>query len=624
MNSVNLGRVSFVPQGTWSESATYKKLDCVEYSHATYYAKKDVPAGTAPTDTEYWSPVIDTKGVLGLSVVDGAICQDGESDGSEATKMLMTDETGKQLVQAIKAKDEKIEKLEQRIAALKDDMVASYCPPFEASGNPVACYPAKDSNLDVVASWKPTQDGEGTPYPAGGGKNLFRLYDADTTVSANGLTAKFDLKTETLTMTGTSTKTDEPWLLINQKEGLQLPDFAIGETYTLSWTKIAGMYVQIVYTNSSGKLQALCCLDTASVTFTVPSTYVKFFGFQVGVSATAGAVNGTTRIQIEKGSTATAYAPYANIRPIHGKSSVKVERCGENLLNLSADNVEDGIYDNGIKADGTLGQQRIKNPVSVTPGTKITYTTDMKLKYNLRATFFSRNGAYISNVGLTPNSTFTVPDNANYLYVHSNGYGLIGAYAPWFMLTVGATAPAEYAPYVGEAKTLALPEEIYGADLQSDGEGHETWKLLTLTGEEQWNYESNAYFVGHYILNNLPTVTDGKCSHFIYHYNYGGDCIFCVGDSVYTGPQLTAKHTGVDAWKAYLAAQYAAGTPVQIAYKLATPVPFAATGGSAVKALSGTNTVLTDAGAVTVKGRADLVHVITKLQDATSILPTTD
>lgn len=418
---------------------------------------------------------------------------DAEGKRVQAEQGRVTAEQGRvkaeaQREEAMAQHAEKIAELESEVAkkAKIDDTTISgteawssqhiidmLCPPMEASGNPVVCYPVAGSNLGVKASWEPTQDGEGTPSPD-------------------------------------------------------------------------------------------------------------------------------------------------NIRPIHGKSSVKVERCGENLLNLSADNVEDGIYDNGIKADGDLGQQRIKSPVSVTPGTKITYTTDMQLKYNLRATFFSRNGASISNVGLTPNLTFTVPDNANYLYVHSNGYGLIGAYAPWFMLTVGATAPAEYAPYVGEAMTLALPEEIYGADLQSDGEGQETWKQLTITGEEQWNYESNAYFVGHRVLNNVPVETDGKCSHFLYHYNYGGDCIFCTGDSVYTGPQLTAKYTDVDAWKAYLAAQYAAGTPVQIAYKLATPVPFTATGGGTIKALSGTNTILTDADAVLVKGRAYLIHIIQQLQAASA------
>ena len=70
----------------------------------------------------------------------------------------------------------------------------------------------------------------------------------------------------------------------------------------------------------------------------------------------------------------------------------------------------------------------------------------------------------------------------------------------------------------------------------------------------------------------------------------------------------------------YLAAQYAAGTPVQVAYRLANPVPFTATGGAAIPALPGTNTVLTDADSVTVTGRADPIQTIVKLNDRIATL----
>lgn len=68
--------------------------------------------------------------------------------------------------------------------------------------------------------------------------------------------------------------------------------------------------------------------------------------------------------------------------------------------------------------------------------------------------------------------------------------------------------------------------------------------------------------------------------------------------------------------KSYLAAQYAAGTPVQIAYKLTTPTPFTATGAQPIPALSGVNTVLTDADSATVTGRADPIKRIIDLEDA--------
>ena len=65
---------------------------------------------------------------------------------------------------------------------------------------------------------------------------------------------------------------------------------------------------------------------------------------------------------------------------------------------------------------------------------------------------------------------------------------------------------------------------------------------------------------------------------------------------------------------------YAVGTApttgAQVAYKLAEPVPFTATGGQAVPALTGVNTLLTDADTLTVTGRADPVKRITDLEAA--------
>nr|DAF92552.1 MAG TPA: hypothetical protein [Siphoviridae sp. ctNLX12] len=49
------GRVAIVPKGEWSANATYKRLDAVTYNNTLYFAKKDVPAGTATSNTEYWS-----------------------------------------------------------------------------------------------------------------------------------------------------------------------------------------------------------------------------------------------------------------------------------------------------------------------------------------------------------------------------------------------------------------------------------------------------------------------------------------------------------------------------------------------------------------------------------------
>lgn len=52
------GRVAIVPKGEWNANATYKRLDAVTHNNTLYFAKKEVPAGTATSNTEYWSKSI--------------------------------------------------------------------------------------------------------------------------------------------------------------------------------------------------------------------------------------------------------------------------------------------------------------------------------------------------------------------------------------------------------------------------------------------------------------------------------------------------------------------------------------------------------------------------------------
>lgn len=68
------GRVAIVPKGDWSADATYKRLDAVTYNNILYFAKKEVPAGTATSNAEYWS-----KSIVGSAVtVDAAMSDTSE------------------------------------------------------------------------------------------------------------------------------------------------------------------------------------------------------------------------------------------------------------------------------------------------------------------------------------------------------------------------------------------------------------------------------------------------------------------------------------------------------------------------------------------------------------------
>lgn len=181
----------------------------------------------------------------------------------------------------------------------------------------------------------------------------------------------------------------------------------------------------------------------------------------------------------------------------------------------------------------------------------------------------------------------------------------------------GTTAPTIYTPYRGDMLNLALPRTVYGGEVDAvTGAGAETWKLVTLDGAEGWEIRdntANTYFV------YLPSLAlDGKCSHFANLVQVDGTAIGVYLNYTSTAIFVT-QYSSIDAWTAYLAAQAAAGTPVQIAYKLATSTPITATGNGPIMPLEGeTNTIMTDADSVSVTGRADPIRIIQQLQAAQS------
>ncbi len=74
------GRVAIVPKGDWSADATYKRLDAVTYNNTLYFAKKDVPAGTATSNTEYWSKsIVGGASAIATTEDAGVVKPDGKS-----------------------------------------------------------------------------------------------------------------------------------------------------------------------------------------------------------------------------------------------------------------------------------------------------------------------------------------------------------------------------------------------------------------------------------------------------------------------------------------------------------------------------------------------------------------
>ena len=339
-------------------------------------------------------------------------------------------------------------------------------------------------------------------------------------------------------------------------------------------------------------------------------------------------VKTTVQPQIEKGSTPTAWEPYENIRPIKGRDSVTVERCGENLLNIKPVNEIVGRptikNDNGwLQVDGEFqgGNLWLATGYVLRPGTYCAYLFGgdsmqdngvLWIYGNVQALMEPKHRKAI----LTVKNTSKVN-----VYLHANRpFTLTTKFA--VAIVSGSTAPTTYTPYIGQTNTLTLPETVYGGEVDAvSGAGESQYNMVNIR-MEKLNYNGTISamlgFASSNILNDIqlpPSNRDtfeGVC-----------DCLpikpaseinnGTIGLGVSASGDIYLRAEGLDSKEAY-AAKFPDG--VNVCYKAATPTSFSATGNASVKALSGTNTVLTDADSATVTGRADPIKRIEDLEAA--------
>ena len=237
-----------------------------------------------------------------------------------------------------------------------------------------------------------------------------------------------------------------------------------------------------------------------------------------------------------------------NVRPITGTKLVTLRESNANLLN------PDDVDASPIEAYGltieSIGEStiRIKGTYNVSGARSfaIVYLNNYLLSgRGLKITSTVTSGTYLSHTlyGLrTQQEEVIALQTDAKSWVPGTAVDMtikIGIYAP-------EAVPAEYQPYAGTQSSLTLPRTIYGGIIDAIiGQGQETWGYIasyageTLPGE--WISDRDEYAAG-----ATPTVG------------------------------------------------------AQVAYKLATPVPFTATGGQKTLALAGTNAIITDVDTLTV------------------------
>ena len=237
-----------------------------------------------------------------------------------------------------------------------------------------------------------------------------------------------------------------------------------------------------------------------------------------------------------------------NIRPIKGRDSVTVDRCGENVIEfLSTEDSSSDIKiavdaEKNITLNGTLAGKgnitigtcrlhwvagktytmyvkKVGGSVSLGSGDGITFayalfTTD----YN----HFFRGGTNSTNLDVYIASDAALVETELVFMLQCWRKGTVfNNFKFQIEVVEGTTTPSTYAPYNGQTNTLTLPETVYGGEVDAvSSEGQETQKLVILNGTESWNsWGINAHnpaITGFYTydINDYDAINSkGICSH---------------------------------------------------------------------------------------------------------------
>ncbi len=285
-----------------------------------------------------------------------------------------------------------------------------------------------------------------------------------------------------------------------------------------------------------------------------------------------------------------------NIRPITGRESVTLNRYGKNMLDMSRVRIAEPAYGLIVASDGDI----------ITINGTATHTGTLSFEIlrvgqpelngtNVKIQAFCSKGVISGIYGLRTKSESAIAVIMH--LVEGTSYDVV------FRVTVSAETLTEYVPYDSNStsQTLTLSSTIYGGSVDvATATGEETWQLLPLDGNTVKFASSAAGDYWNLPAGSAPGIVYGGpestlCSHF--HQVFSGN----PNGFLYTKPErFTGTFDTIDALNAYISAQYAAGTPVTIAYKLAAPTHYQVTGIGEVTALAGVNTISTDADQVTV------------------------
>ena len=479
------------------------------------------------------------------------------------------------------------------------------------TGNPISVTDALAAPIKSLSvSLSPIQAGSGDPYPAGGGKNLLNYNRLLPEAVSVGCTVDSDGNIKKVPPTGDS----RSWGYATSNWTVTLP----AGTYTLSWV------VSTAATNSAAGCRVYSQGDS------MLSSVIGLNFFTVGTHSVTLVLHETTsigiiikqydcvyKIQLEGGSTATAWSPYENIRPITGRTAVTVTRTGKNILNL--DNFENGLMSVYIGDSISAITQSARYIHSATyDASKGLYVTAQsldasKIEWCVLCVYNNdvlANRYFLPITGASPATVSIASETYEKAIIQfgavSGNIALSCIDSIKASFSIGSTA-TDYEPYDDQSATIQLGQTVYGGTVDViAGKLTVNWAKIVLNGTQQIsreNWKPQAKSVGwiypydltRNIVGTGAVLQNIKCDTlpsmpFNSLQSINGPGIALASNQtygitvMYPDPSLTTAST----INAFLAEH-----PIDVVYELAEPFDIDLTPAQ-LTALKGDNTVWSD------------------------------
>jgi len=456
------------------------------------------------------------------------------------------------------------------------------------SGNPITLTDGsarKAEGLAVTCNPKQNLHGYDHPWAGGAGKNKLGLIFTEESSAVAGLA--FTHTESSFTLKGTSNSDGYRIMPLNY-----LPNIKSNTTYCLTVIvdkgSFNGLYISIAFRKDGAQVKriTLNTRSALSVPFDDIPEYDEARFIIEGIPASTQ-YDLDARIQIEEGASFTTFAPYSNECPITGYTECVVDRDGKNLFDVNDYTLLDSgvsVSDDAIKVvAGNYRVARYNEVLNLSAGNYVlSFKSNITSGNIFTAITKGKNTIFQNVTNQSAHSiTFTLSESGAYTFVIGSA-NLTPAEITIYDIQIetGSTA-TPYVPYSHYTATIAFGQTVYGGSVDfKTGVGIADKAFATFDGssDENWDVSSDRFrcrSLPNEAIDNSTTVNGISNEYNVYSADelYGNrQTANWIGCAVSKTEFLIVDNVkfankDLSEFKTWLASN-----PVQLCYKLATPI----------------------------------------------------